>query len=150
MWASAGCAAALGFVAQRAEAKQEYYDAIVMQTSTCADCRLCHSTPVGSLLTLDVGNPQKPFATTWYGSGRPRPLPDGDADADRDGFSDLAELMGMGDPNDPAIGPGQFECPVGAEPEFGCARIAQRAPRTDDWSLALGFAVALLIARRRR
>lgn len=145
-------AASLSWSASAA-ASQTYYDQIVMQTSTCADCRLCHQGPVGSLATLDLAN--KPFAANWFTSGKPLPLPMNNVDSDMDGVSDLAELTGdgmgggMGDPNDPMIGLGQFECPTGPEPEYGCARIAPAPATHDRWALLLSLVPALLLLRRR-
>lgn len=127
-------------------AKQEYYDVISSGTGTCADCRLCHTGPVGNGETFDS---TKPFAVYMYGTGRVGMLPDPAQNSDGDGATDLAELEQFGDPNDAMIGPGEFVCPTGPAAEFGCLRVSAHAPGST-WQ-CLGLAIAgLLFLRRQR
>ncbi|HEX2730027.1 MAG TPA: hypothetical protein VHM70_00425 [Polyangiaceae bacterium] len=102
------------FAPGRASAKQEFYDAIKSGTDTCLDCRLCHTTPVGTLTSFDL---TKPFCKTMYPKYTGG-LPPADVDSDGDGFKDLDELKNVGDPNDPMVGPGEAVCPE--EVEYGC------------------------------
>jgi hypothetical protein len=123
-----------------ASAKQEYYDAL-LETGTCADCRLCHTTPQGNAASIDLS---KPFAATMEPEYLGK-LPPMGVDSDGDTFPDLQELQQMGDPNDPEIGINQFDCP-GAD--YGCARVAPSAPRTDLTALTAALLVALMLTRR--
>jgi hypothetical protein len=88
-------------------------------------------------------------------NGRTGTIPDAAQDSDGDMFTDLAELTGdgmgggFGDPNDPMVGPGQFECPTGPTPEYGCARIAPESGKPDRWALLVSLLPALLLLRRR-
>jgi uncharacterized protein (TIGR03382 family) len=129
-----------------AMARQEYYDALSTGTGTCADCRLCHTGPVGNGMSFDV---TKPFLRSMLSNGRLGTIPDAAQDSDMDGATDLVELQEFGDPNDPLIGPGQFECPSGALPEYGCA-ITAPAPSNTIGTLTLGAFAASLLLRRRR
>jgi hypothetical protein len=131
----------------QAWARQEYYDAIASQTGTCADCRLCHKGPVGDATSFDLS---KPFTLYMVTSGRLGTIPDATQDSDGDGYPDLQELQEFGDPNDPLVGPGQFECPAGASPEYGCVRIARGPSVPDGWALLAAALPALLLWRRRR
>lgn len=130
-----------------ASAEQEYYDAIAQQTGTCADCRLCHRGPVGNKDSWDIS---KPFTLYMYTNARLGTIPDATQDSDGDGATDLNELENFGDPNDPAVLPGQFECPTGPTPEYGCARIAPAAPNSGAAAATLGVLGALFLLRRRR
>jgi MYXO-CTERM domain-containing protein len=132
---------------QTASAEQEYYDALSNQTGTCADCRLCHKGPVGNRESLDL---TKPFAYYMFTNSRLGTIPDATQDSDMDGAPDLTELQQFGDPNDPMVLPGQFECPTGPTPEYGCARISPTAPSSAGASATLTALGALLFLRRRR
>lgn len=129
-------------------AEQAFYDALAAQTGTCADCRLCHTGPVGNKDTWDVS---KPFTLYMLANNRLGSVPAPEQDSDGDTFTDLQELQENGDPNDPLVGPGQFECPTGPLPEYGCvARVSPNPLHRDGWALALSFLPALLLFRRRR
>lgn len=127
-------------------AKQEYYDALSAGTGTCADCRLCHTGPVGNETTWDLS---KPFTLYMSTAGRLGTIPDAVQDSDKDGATDLVELTQFGDPNDPMVGPGEFECPSGAKADYGCARVSTQAPHSTTWQWLAAGLVSLLFIRRR-
>jgi hypothetical protein len=127
-------------------ARQEFYDALVVGTGTCADCRLCHTGPIGNKASLD---PSKPFLAYMIGNSRTGMLPDPAQDSDGDGATDLVELQEFGDPNDRMILPGQFECPTGPTPEYGCARIAPEAPSNAAAVMTFAAFTAFFLLRRR-
>lgn len=130
--------------ASSASAKQEYYDAIFDATGTCADCRLCHTTAVGNSASWD---PSNLFLQELTIKGRKGDAPDPTSDADLDGYSDVDELSNFGDPSDPTVGPGEFECP-GAE--YGCVRVAKQKPESDAWLMLSSLLVVIGLVRRRR
>lgn len=143
------CAAALffSFWTSLAEARPQFYD-VLAELGTCDDCRLCHTTAQGTATTVDT---ESPFYLQMTLAGKltvadPQP-PDPLMDSDGDGFTDVQELQEFGDPNDPMVGPGQFDCP-GAD--YGCARIAKPPVRSDALTWGAGLLVALLLTRRRR
>jgi hypothetical protein len=118
----------------------------------CHDCSLCHPGPVGNAAATEFDT--KPFLFYMYSQQKVGSLPDPQQDSDMDGVTDLAELTGdgmgggYGDPNDPLVGLGDFECPTGPLPEYGCARIS-RGVATDHWALLAALLPGLLLLRRR-
>lgn len=137
--------------------KQEYHDALVAGTGTCHDCSLCHPGPVGLATPTSDLFATKPFLRYMYIEGmKTGSIPDPTQDSDLDTFSDIAELTPdesgkfVGDPNDASVGPGQFPCPTGPEPEYGCARVAAAPVKGHGWALAAALLPALVLWRRRR
>lgn len=127
-------------------ARQEFYDALAA-TGTCADCRLCHSGPVGAKGTWDIN---KPFLAYMIANSRLGTIPDAAQDSDADGSTDLVELQEFGDPNDPMIGPSQFSCPSGPSAEYGCLTVSAHAPSNGTWQFSALAIAGLLFLRRRR
>jgi hypothetical protein len=117
------------------------------------ECTLCHLASPGT-----AGTATKPFARALMTNGLiPRITTSldsaltalGDTDSDGDGASDFVELTMAGDPNDPAILPGQFvaKSPV----EYGCVgTIARSNGSSSTTALVAAGVVALVLLRSRR
>jgi hypothetical protein len=70
-------------------------------------------------------------------------------DTDGDSATDIDEIVGGGNPNDPEVLPGGFEPPV--QPEFGCVgTIAGNTPSTDGTALTAAVLAALVLVFKRR
>ncbi len=143
-------ALSVGLASGTANAKQEYYDALV-PTGTCLDCRLCHTASPGSATALPTTAADfmaKPFYVAMLEKGLEGSLPDETMDSDGDTFTDLEELENFGDPNDPTVGPDQVECPN--QPAYGCLTIADHSSRgSSQSSWPLWALLGLLVLRRR-
>jgi hypothetical protein len=151
-----GIFAAVLMFSSPAFGKQEFYDALVAGTGMCHDCSLCHPGPVGLTIPTTADFETKPFLVYLYTGGHAGSLPEPAQDSDMDGVTDLAELTGdgmgggFGDPNDPTVLLGGFECPTGPSPEYGCARIAPGARKLDPWGLLAALALVVFVRRRVR
>lgn len=151
-----GVLAASWLLAPAAHASLSYLPYLVINYSYTGDCTLCHTDNNGGENTVT-----KAFGKALmedYGLG-----PKDDAklkevfaqitadghDTDGDMASDIEEISGGGNPNDPAVLPGGFEPPV--QPEYGCVgTIAGGKSSSDAAALAASVLVALALVFKRR
>lgn len=151
-------ASTVSLVASQGHASQAFFNHLVQNYGYRGDCSLCHSVPFGT-----AGTATKPFAQALVSRGVAG-APNGDTaklvealaamqaegvDTDEDGVPDLDEIAD-GNPNDPAILPGDYVPPLA--PEYGCVgTIAGTSTSTDGAAAAAAVlvGVALVLKRRR-
>ncbi len=147
----------ISLFAGSASASTTYWAYLLTTYEFQGDCTVCHKTPQGMAGTVDKKFGQN--LMTKYGLGgadeakfesvMAQITADG-LDSDGDKATDVEELSGGGNPNDPAILPGGFEPPVQAE--YGClGAIAGNKSSTDGAALtAAALVAAVLVLKRRR